>query len=181
MKPKHIKKLLMSEIKRVAANPHDYCTNPDTDFTRTRKLPIEKILQGIIGMESGSLTNELLDLYDASIQTPTASAFIQQRKKIKPEAFESIFVNFSKGILGSIDDDMQVLAIDGSKIQIATDASDTDSYFPGTNGQKPYNLLHLNCLFNLKHSIYSDAIIQKAKYANEHKALTEMEIGRAHV
>ena len=174
MKPKHIKKLLMSEIKRVAANPHDYCTNPDTDFTRTRKLPIEKILQGIIGMESGSLTNELLDLYDASIQTPTASAFIQQRKKIKPEAFESIFVNFSKGILGSIDDDMQVLDIDGSKIQIATDASDTDSYFPGTNGQKPYNLLHLNCLFNLKHSIYSDAIIQKAKYANEHKALTEM-------
>ena len=46
--------------------------------------------------------------------------------------------------------------------------------FPGTNGQKPYNLLHLNCLYNLKHCIYSDAIIQKSKYANEHKALTDM-------
>lgn len=174
MKPKYIKKLLMSEIKRVATNPYDYCNNPDTDFTRTRKLPMEKILQAIIGMESGSLTNELIDLYAASIETPTVSAFIQQRNKIKPEAFESIFKNFSKGILDSIHDDLPVLAIDGSKILIPTDASDTDSYFPGTNGQKPYNLLHLNGLFNLKHCIYSDAIIQKAKYANEHKALTDM-------
>ena len=57
MKPKHIKKLLMSEIKNVANEPHNYCTNPDTDFTRNRKLSMEKMLQGIIGMESKSLTN----------------------------------------------------------------------------------------------------------------------------
>ena len=69
---------------------------------------------------------------------------------------------------------MTVLAVDGSKIQIPTDPSDTDSYFLGTNGQKPYNLLHLNCLFNFKHCIYSDAVIQKSKYANGHKALTDM-------
>ncbi len=69
---------------------------------------------------------------------------------------------------------MAILAVDGSKIQIPTNPSDTDSYLPGTNGQEPYNLLHLNCLFNLKHCIYSDAIIQKSKYANEHKALIDM-------
>lgn len=95
MKPKHIKKLLMSEIKNVASKPHNYCSNPNTDFTRNRKLSMEKMLQGIIGMESKSLTNELLDLFHASAETPTASAFIQQRNKIKPKAFESIFKNFS--------------------------------------------------------------------------------------
>lgn len=41
MKPKHIKKLLMSEIKDVASQPHNYCYNPDADFTRNRKLSIE--------------------------------------------------------------------------------------------------------------------------------------------
>ena len=43
MKPKHIKKLLMSEIKNVANEPHNYCTNPDTDFTRNRKLSMENL------------------------------------------------------------------------------------------------------------------------------------------
>ncbi len=45
---------------------------------------------------------------------------------------------------------------------------------PGSNGQKPYNLLHLNALYNLKHHIYQDAIVQKVKSANEHLALIEM-------
>lgn len=174
MKPKCIKKILLTEIKKVVNNIRDYCNNPDKDFTRNRKLPIERIIKGIIGMKSGSLTNELLDLFEMSPETPTTSAFIQQRSKIKPEAFETIFKGFSKEISNSFNDDMEILAVDGSKIQIPTDETDTDSYFPGTNGQKPYNLLHLNCLFNLNHCIYSDAIIQKSKYANEHKALTDM-------
>lgn len=40
MKPKHIKKILMSEIKNVASQPHNYCSNQDIDFTRNRKLSI---------------------------------------------------------------------------------------------------------------------------------------------
>ena len=91
MKPIYIKKLLISEINKVASEPHNYCTNPDTDFTRNRKLSMEKMLQGIIGMESKSLTNELLDLFDASAETPSASAFIQQRDKIRPIAFEFLY------------------------------------------------------------------------------------------
>ena len=76
MKPKHIKKLLMSEIKKVASKPHDYCINPDIDFTRNRKLSMEKMLQGIIGMESKSLTNELLDLFQASAETQIGRAHV---------------------------------------------------------------------------------------------------------
>ena len=72
----------MSKIQNIASEPHNYCSNPNTDFTRNRKLSMEKMLQGIIGMESKSLTNELLDLFHASAETPTASAFIQQRNKI---------------------------------------------------------------------------------------------------
>ncbi len=96
MKPKQIKKLLTSEIKNVASKPHNYCSNPNTDFTRNRKLSMEKMLQGIIGMENKSLTTELLDLFHASAETPTASAFIQQRNKIKPKAFESILKIFQR-------------------------------------------------------------------------------------
>lgn len=174
MKPIYIKKLLISEINKVASEPHNYCTNPDTDFTRNRKLSMEKMLQGIIGMESKSLTNELLDLFDASAETPSASAFIQQRDKIRPIAFESIFKNFSKKLMNSFDNDILVFAIDGSDIQIPTNPTDTESYIAGTNGHKGYNLLHINALYDLNKHIYSDVIIQKARERNEHKAFQEL-------
>ena len=174
MKPIYIKKLLISEINKVASEPHNYCTNPDTDFTRNRKLSMEKMLQGIIGMESKSLTNELLDLFDASAETPSASAFIQQRDKIRTIAFESIFKNFSKKLMNSFDNDIPVFAIDGSDIQIPTNPTDTESYIAGTNGHKGYNLLHINALYDLNKHIYSDVIIQKARERNEHKAFQEL-------
>ena len=174
MKPIYIKKLLISEINKVASEPHNYCTNPDTDFTRNRKLSMEKMLQGIIGMESKSLTNELLDLFDASAETPSASAFIQQRDKIRPIAFESIFKNFSKKLMNPFDNDIPVFAIDGSDIQIPTNPTDTESYIAGTNGHKGYNLLHINALYDLNKHIYSDVIIQKARERNEHKAFQEL-------
>ena len=164
----------MSEIKNVASKPHNYCSNPNTDFTRNRKLSMEKMLQGIIGMESKSLTNELLDLFHASAETPTASAFIQQRNKIKPKAFESIFKNFSKNLMNLCNKDMPIFAVDGSDIQIPTNPSDTASYIAGTNGHKGYNLLHINALYDLNKHIYSDVIIQKARERNEYKAFQEL-------
>lgn len=174
MKPKHIKKILMSEIRNVALEPHNYCFNPDTDFTRTRKLSMEKMLEGIIGMESKCLTNELLDLFHASAETPTTSAFIQQRNKIKPKAFETIFKNFSKSVMNLCDKDMPIFAIDGSDVQIPTDPTDTDSYIAGTNGHKGYNLLHINALYDLNKHIYSDVVVQKARDRNEHKAFQKL-------
>ena len=174
MKPKHVKKLLMDEIRKVSKSVVQYSTNPSKDFTRTRKLPIEKLMLGIIGMESGSITNELLNYYDLSPETPTASAFVQQRDKLKPEAFETVFKGFSQSLCFDGGLDFPMFAIDGSDIQIATNPNDSSSYFPGTNGQKDYNLLHLNALYNLDKHIYVDAIIQNRRDWNEHEAFVSM-------
>ena len=174
MKPQMVKNLLMSQIKTVAANAKFFCIDAERNFSRKRKLTMEKVISGIIGMGSGSLTNELLDLFNDSPETPTSSAFCQQRCKITVEAFEAVFRLFSKKLCDSFEDELPVLAVDGSKIQIPTNPDDVDSFLPGSNGQKPYNLLHLNALYNLNHQIYQDAIIQKVKSANEHVALIEM-------
>lgn len=174
MKPKQIKKLLMTEIKKIADNPQDYCTNPGRDFSRKRKLPMNKVLAGIIGMESGSLTNELINLFNASADAPTSSAFVQQRNKIKPQAFKNIFDGFSNKLMAEFNENMPLLAIDGSDVQIPTNPEDINSFHPGKDGKKSYNLLHINALYNINHSIYDDVIIQKSKEKNEHKALQEM-------
>lgn len=173
MKPKHIKKLLMSEIETVANASDKYCSNPGRDFSRKRKLSFKKVVESIIGMGSKGLTNELIDIFDNEPDMPTTSAFVQQRSKIKPEAFKDIMAGFTEKITRqSIQ--LRLLAVDGSDIQIATNPDDEDTYFQGANGQKPYSLIHLNALYDLEQHIYVDSRIQGRMSWNEHKALQEM-------
>ena len=91
MKPTHVKRLLLSSIESAAENYVDYVNNTQRDFSRNRKLPFSTIVKAIIGMESKSLTNELIDISPSLESLPSASAFVQQRQKIKPDAFKSIF------------------------------------------------------------------------------------------
>ncbi len=174
MNPKQVKKILLSEIKKVSNRADEFCIDPSKCFIRKRKLSFETVIRGVIGMESKSLTNELIDMFDSSPEMPSASAFVQQRSKIKPEAFKTIFNSFASEIIRKKSDTLRILAIDGSDVQIATNSDDLDSYHAGCNGQKPYNLLHLNALYDLEHHIYTDAIIQGKLNANEHSALQEM-------
>lgn len=62
MKAKQIKTLLFSEIKDVSDNISTYCIDPERNFLRNRKLSAETVIKGIIGMDSGSLTNELINI-----------------------------------------------------------------------------------------------------------------------
>lgn len=175
MKPIQIKKLLMTEISKVSNNPKLYCFNPESSFTRNRKISMKKVLTGVIGMGSGSLTNELIDLYNSSPDMPTTSAFVQQRCKIKPEAFKDIFDGFTRKLIENKSDIIPIFAVDGTDLHIATNPRDSETYYSGTEKQKGYNLLHLNVLFDIHNRIYLDAVIQKIKKDyNEHKALQQM-------
>ena len=93
---KHFRKVLNKAISVVSNSPSLYVFNPETDFTRDRLLTFETVIKNIICMESGSLKDELLKLNNYSLSTPTASAFVQARSKIKHDAFISIFNIFNQ-------------------------------------------------------------------------------------
>lgn len=175
MKPSHIKKLLLSEIETIANNTDKYCNSPGRDFSRKRKLSFKKVIQCIVGMGSSGLTNELIDIFHSSSDLPSTSAFVQQRGKIRAEALKDLFTGFTDKITcKTADDELRILAVDGSDVQIATNPADKASYFSGSNGKKPYNLLHLNTLYDQKQHIYIDTKIQGRMDWNEHSALQEM-------
>ncbi len=44
---------------------------------------------------------------------------------------------------------LRLLAVDGSDLQIAANPNDPDSFFPGANGQKAYNLMNINAMYDL--------------------------------
>ena len=49
----------------------------------------------LLSMESGSLKKELLEYFQFSVDTPSASAFCQQRNKLLLEAFQFLSVSYT--------------------------------------------------------------------------------------
>lgn len=170
-----LKETLTSLIREMAAAPEPYVKNPEKDFTRKKKLPFETVMQLLISMGGNSLYKELLESQGYDVNTATTSAFVQQRNKILPAAVECLFHQFTQSYTDIKDyRGYRLLAIDGSDLHIATDPTDTDSYFQSQPNTKGYNLLHLNAAYDLCNSLYVDAMVQPRRLSNEGKALAAM-------
>ena len=173
--PKHIKNALYAVIRDMAKHSEDFCRSPDKDFTRTRKLPFEKVLTLLVKMGGHSLRDEMLDCLDFKDMPATVSALVQQRSKILPETLEYLFQDFTDRCHNpKLYKGYRLLAVDGSDLQFTANPNDPLSYFPGVNGQKPYSFLHLNALYDLGSNLYLDAVVQKRRAANENAALISM-------
>ena len=173
MKIKHAKRLLSTVIAEVTGTPERYCINPNRDFTRKRKISLQTIVSGIINMECKSLPNELIDMFKGSENMPSVSAFVQQRDKVKPEAFEAVFNKFTNKI--AVDTvNMPKLAVDGSDVRLPTNPDDKLTYLPGSKAQDPYNCLHINALYDLDRHLYRAALIQNGAQRDECTALQKL-------
>jgi hypothetical protein len=170
-----IKGKLLSIIKEMSASPGLFVKAPGRDFTRKRKLSFETMLRLLVGMGGGSLQAELLEHSGYAVDTATSSAFIQQRDKLLPVALEFMLHEFTLSF-----SDMRryrgyrLLAVDGSDFHAPTNANEPDNFFQNHPGEKGFSLFHLNALYDLCNRVYTDALIQSRREANENKALTAM-------
>ena len=170
-----LKKLLKTTIQEMARNRDLFTKSPGKDFTRKRKLDFTSVISILLSMSGGSTASSLMDYFKFDSTAASTSAFVQQRAKLKPEAMEYLFRRFAQeSPAKKTFHGYRLLAADGSDLQIFADPNDEKSYYPGTDGQHPYSLLHLNALYDLENQIYTDALIQKAHNKNEQKALVEM-------
>lgn len=173
--PAAVKEKLTSLITEMAASPAPFVKNPERDFTRKRKLPFETVVQLLISMGGNSIFKELLKEQGYDLNTATTSAFVQQRDKILPAAFEFLFHAFTETFHAlKTYQGYRLLATDGSDLHIAIDPGDHDTYFQSKLGEKGYNLLHLNAIYDLYNRLYVDACVQPRRYENENRALVDM-------
>jgi len=126
-------------------------------------------------MGGNSIYKELLEYFKYDVETATSSAFVQQRGKILPSALEYLF----KAFTNSFDNyktfnGYRLLAADGSKLNIAHNPRDADTYIKCQDNVKGFNVIHLNALFDLCNKVYTDACIQPIRKLNENGALTDM-------
>ena len=59
---------------------------------------MDKTIKTVLGFSSKSLNNEMIDIFSGDSKIPSASAFVQQRTKILPLAFEDLFKQFTSSV-----------------------------------------------------------------------------------
>ena len=173
---KHLKKILNKAISIVSNSPSLFVFNPEADFTRDRLLTFETIIKNILCMEAGSLKDELLKLNNYSSTTPTVSAFVQARSKIKHDAFVSIFNLFNqKSKTIKTHKGYRLLAIDGSSLPIDNSFADEQTTLINSKQQdRSYSAFHINASYDLLECTYDDLIIQGEAKMDEKKAFRQL-------
>ena len=173
-----VRQSLLNQIQSLSEHPEFYCQNPGRDFTRKRKLTFCTLIHFILNMHGRSLTNEVIDYFCCNGSSVSSSAVVQMRDKLKPDVFKDLLIGFNSRMEeitpARTVNDLRILAVDGTEIQTPTNPDDVDSYYPGTNGQKPYNMIHLTALYDLLQRTYLDVVVQKSKKQLERKALIQM-------
>jgi len=173
--PQLLQKALFSIIEKMAKSPTLFVKNPAKDFTRNRKLTFETVMQLLISMGGNSIYKELLEAHGYELCTATASAFVQQRNKILPFAFEFLLREFTQSPRNvKKHNGFRLFAIDGSDIHIPTNLHDPTTHIQSCNSGNGYNLMHLNAMYDLCNRVYVDAIVQTGRGQNENKALINM-------
>lgn len=170
-----VKKKLFSMIKEMETYHWLFSRNPDSDFSRKKKWSFEDVMRFMLTMEGGSMKDELLEYFDFSRNTPSASSFNQRRAQVLPEAFEFLFHEFTDFFCAgsSLYKGYRLLACDGSDLCIARNPKDETTYFQSTPDSKGFNQIHLNALYDLCSRTYVNAIIQPARQENENKAMCQ--------
>lgn len=170
-----VKEKLAEIISKMVAEPKPFVKNPNVDFTRNRKLSFETVMRLMLSMGGNSLTNELMEYFHYDVDMASSSAFIQQRNKILPYAFEFLLNEFTHSFQDfKTYDGYRLLAVDGSDLNIYHNPNDVDTYFQSNPDSKGFNQVHLNAMYDLCNKLYVDVCIQPARKENEFKALTDM-------
>ena len=169
-----IKQTLSSIIADMSNAPEPFVKKPGIDCSRCRKLPFETVFHIFLSMGGNSIYKELLESQGYSPDTATTPAFIQQRDKILPSAFEFLFHKFTNSFHDvNTYRGYRLLAFDGTDVRITRDPDNPDTYFQNQN-ENGFNLLHLNAMYDLCNKLYVDALVQPRKIINENKDLVDM-------
>ena len=177
--PAIAKRKLDTAISAISGVSWLYSKDPDSDFTRERKLPVDTLLRLLLKFSGKSLQSELSAYYlplERTYQTvPTKSAFTQQRQKLLWEGCYSLFRSFTDSLpYLKLFDGYRLLACDGSTVQIPRNENETDFSVKTREDCRSYNQLHINGLFDVLNRIYADAVVDPGWCRRESAALITM-------
>lgn len=173
----YIKDLFLEAVHSVTSDISQYTIQPEKDFTQNKKFPADKLLSFLVSCGSSSTKIELLDFFGLDANAPSASAFNQQRAKLKPEALEAVFHHFNNSIHSrEKSSGYRFFAADGSSFTFFSKPIFASEEYKVCEGHsaKGFYSVHLNAFYDLQKHTYSDALIQPVHQKNEFAAFCTM-------
>lgn len=175
-----LRKQLYACIDELIENRGYFLTADKDYFSRERILPLKTLIESILFMGSNAIKDELYDIFEFK-NTPSTSAFVQQRQKLKADAFKYLFELFNKktySIRNVLYKGYSLLAVDGSSILISHNPNDDETYIEKYNKYrevcKGYNAFHITAAYDLLSHLYIDVVIQGEAHMNENGAFNEL-------
>lgn len=176
--PQKVKSALWGIVDAMALNISTFVKNPGKDFTRKRMLGFVQMIRFCICLESGCISHELLKYFFFRPEnTPSASALIQQRAKLRPEAFFHLLKQFHFRFppAGLLKRKYSLIAADGCEFTITRNPHDPSTFHPPSGkSKKGFNTLHTVSLFDLLSKRYLDVVCQPGRLKNEFAAFCQL-------
>lgn len=173
-----IKDCFSYAVHLVASCISEFTVNSDSELSRKRKLPADKLITFLVSQGSSGTKNELLDFFGLDAQAPSASALNQQRAKLSPDALESVFGHFNHfaSFYEEKEADYRYIAADGSSFSFFSKPSFAPPEYFVSEGHsaKGFYSMHLNALYDLDKHTYTDALIQPVHQKDEFQAFCDM-------
>ena len=175
--PDHVKESLISSIHSLIPRKKEFFIDPVTSFSRTRKISLVQTMLFVMCAASENVDTEMTDFFGEEA-LPTASAMIQRRNQIKPEAFRELLLHFTQKMAClKTFNGYQLIGVDGSRINLPYNPSDMFSHIKSIKGRKGINQVHLNTFYDLLNDTFLDAELQGIREMDEKKAFCRM-LGR---
>ena len=151
MSHENIKAAFADAVSHVVSNISQYAASPGRDFTRPGKMGADRLISFLVSCGSSSTSIELLDFFGLQADSPSTSAFNQQRAKLRPEALEAVFHLFNAALQADTGVDFRFLAANGSTFTFFSRPSfaSPDYFVSEGHSAKGFYSMHLNTLYDL--------------------------------
>lgn len=171
-----VKKAFHDVMNTVEKNINLYVLKPGHDMSRSSKLGIRNLIPFLCTLKMQRISTELDDFFNCSYQIPpTKSAVTQQRSKLNEDLFPFFFNEFNRKLPPRVNyRGFNLLAVDGSDINLPTLRTDTENFMPYASKNGGFYQIHLNACFNLCTSTYQDVVFQPRPSFNEGLAFCTM-------
>lgn len=171
-----VKAILLATIDDLATDPQKYAKRPGRDFTRNRKLGFKQLLLMLLTMEGECIREEIYTYFGRDTAAPSKAAFYKQIHKLKDGVLRCLLLAFNQKLKKHLfRGKYQLIACDGSALDIFRNPFDPDTFFPPSGmSPKGYNQAYINACYSILDRRFTDLVIQPGRKRNEYAAFCQM-------
>jgi len=170
----YVSQALFSSIDSLLERRDVFLNNPESDFTRTKKISFEKTILFPMVAGSDKVADEILDLFEEKGMV-FPSSMIQRRNQIKASAYKELFRSFTNKIsLTKTINGYHIACMDGSRLNLPYNPSASFTFNQCIQGRKGINQVHLNLLYDPLNDVFLDVEIQGIHEMDEMSAFSHL-------